>query len=207
MKTDYPVTFCKAPGMICPDRMLVTLPYYQKNTITNAAGVGASHVYRGNSVRDPDLTGVGLSANGFGEWAQLYQYYRVHASRAVVLARIDGATNVFADVALSAHTGTGVISVATGLENLAASTFGKAKNINVYQQANFNTSVMSTSVLGYPRNAIDINDNLAANISTDPVSTWTWQLSVFSTPGVTLDYSISIFYDVEFFGRVNVTAI
>jgi len=42
-----------------------------------AAGALATNVFRGNSVYDPDLTGVGASARGYSQLSALYGRYRV----------------------------------------------------------------------------------------------------------------------------------
>lgn len=53
-----------------------------------AASVPGSHVFRTNSLFDPDYTGVGSQPYGFDQYANIYKYYRVN--KAVITVTYQG---------------------------------------------------------------------------------------------------------------------
>lgn len=70
------VTIVRGPKII-PDKCRMVLPYSETIQFT---GTGNSiQVFRGNSLFDPDFTGVGHQPLGFDEWKAFYDIYKVHA--------------------------------------------------------------------------------------------------------------------------------
>lgn len=67
-------------GMTAPDRIVVKMDYAQFNRVNSGSLTYATQIYRGNSIHDPDLTGVGHQPLSSDQWAQFYEYYRVVAS-------------------------------------------------------------------------------------------------------------------------------
>lgn len=72
-------------GLTAPDRTIVKMTYAQFNQLTSGVSF-ASQIYRGNSIFDPDLTGVGHQALAHDQWATLYEFYRVLSSSIEVYA-------------------------------------------------------------------------------------------------------------------------
>lgn len=60
-----------------PDRMFTTLKYSTLSTMNYAGGLTAIR-FRGNSLFDPDFSGVGHQPYGFDQWANFYNRYRVY---------------------------------------------------------------------------------------------------------------------------------
>lgn len=72
--------FRRMPTVV-PDSKIVKHRWV--STIQLDAGISSSarHIYRANSMFDPDLTGVGTQPLGFDQWAVFYDHYTVIGSR------------------------------------------------------------------------------------------------------------------------------
>lgn len=68
------------------DSQVVKMRYSDRISINPAAGTIASHVFRANSIFDPDDTGVGHQPRGHDEWAMFYNQYTVIGSKITILA-------------------------------------------------------------------------------------------------------------------------
>lgn len=69
-----------------PDRTMVKMVYAQFYSLSPGSGNFAVQIMRGNSIHDPDLTGVGHQPYGHDQWANFYEYYRVVSSKIEVNA-------------------------------------------------------------------------------------------------------------------------
>jgi len=72
----------RAPSSIfnaVPPKMDVKLVYADGVRLNSGVTDFAAHVFRGNSIFDPDFTGVGHQPLGHDQWAALYKKYRVNA--------------------------------------------------------------------------------------------------------------------------------
>ena len=67
-----------------PDSSLVKLKYTTFITLNSA--VQAVHVFSGNSIFDPDRTGLGGQPLGHDQWANFYEKYSVGASKIKIQA-------------------------------------------------------------------------------------------------------------------------
>lgn len=63
-----------------PLRKYVTLRYAQQINLTPSVG-GANHLFRLNSLYDPDYTGVGHQPLGYDQWTTIYDKYAVRRAR------------------------------------------------------------------------------------------------------------------------------
>lgn len=68
----------------------VCLKYNELFTINAGSGTSALHLFRANSVFDPNFTGVGHQPLGFDEWAAVYGKYRVIKSSCKIMACMNG---------------------------------------------------------------------------------------------------------------------
>lgn len=66
-----------------PDNIKVKMRYSQIVSLNPGGGITTydSHIFRANSVYDPDYTGIGRKAFGLGLWDDVYSKYRVTGSR------------------------------------------------------------------------------------------------------------------------------
>lgn len=70
-----------------PDRMMTKLVYTSQYFLQDlVGGVGMLQSMRGNSIYDPDQTGTGGQPLGRDQWANFYNYYKVHGSKIEVTA-------------------------------------------------------------------------------------------------------------------------
>lgn len=60
-----------------PRQMKVVMKYASTYTLTPAASLAASQVFKINSIYDPDQTGSGHQPQGHDQWALIYNNYRV----------------------------------------------------------------------------------------------------------------------------------
>lgn len=68
-------------GAPMPDRFNTSLIYSDTITIDPAAGALGSHLFRLNSLYDPDFTGIGHQPRGFDQMMAFYQKYRVYGCK------------------------------------------------------------------------------------------------------------------------------
>jgi len=192
---------------MAPDFIRVTLPFMQENTITLLAGVGGSRQYRGNSCFDPDFTGIGTDCNLFSQWAAIYAKYRVRGCKLTLRATPQVIPGANTQVGITAYSGTTLIPVTVTLADVIASNFGKGGMCNLYNNTLILSETLeSTDVLGTIPLALSIDDGFAAAVTANPVKVWMWQISAFCTTALTVDLSILLQYDVEFFERIQTTA-
>lgn len=64
-----------------PNRQRAKLTYVQRGSFSGATGNGDYHLFRANSVYDPDYTTTGSQPTGFDEYAAIYYHYRVLRSK------------------------------------------------------------------------------------------------------------------------------
>lgn len=84
---------------LVPDTYWCKLRYTSRNAFTTASGAVFHHVFAGNSLFDPDTTGVGSQPVGFDQLSAMYRTYCVFASRIKVIylatiATIGGASEL-----------------------------------------------------------------------------------------------------------------
>ena len=77
-----------------PKYMDVTLRYFESITIDAAGGAAASHLFRANSLYDPNFTSTGHQPLGFDQWMSLYSKGVVLNSKIVVKALAPPSANV-----------------------------------------------------------------------------------------------------------------
>lgn len=76
-----------------PSGMPLTRRSYMRYTdrvvVTSTSGTIGTHIFRANSVFDPDLTVAGHQPMGFDQWIQLYNHYVVVGAKITVQAVTD----------------------------------------------------------------------------------------------------------------------
>jgi len=83
------VPLCKTQAF--PDYLDTNLTYYQQTSLTcETAGLADHHLFRCNSIYDPDFTGTGHQPSQHDNLALIYQNYRVIRSKIEVIATSPG---------------------------------------------------------------------------------------------------------------------
>ncbi len=84
------VTIPKVPGF--PDQIRVSLVYEDLIPITTVANSYYTQIFRGNSLFDPDLTGIGHQPRYFDQYAAIYNKYKVYSSKIEIFVTNASAT-------------------------------------------------------------------------------------------------------------------
>lgn len=190
---------------VIPDKLFCKLKYSQFFSLTSA-GVNRQ-VFRGNSLFDPDLTGIGHQPRGFDEWSALYTRYKVHASSIKITAVcVDSNVNVLNVVPAV----TSDLSVtAISWEDLTEMPYAKYRYMapgNVGVSRTIVSHFASTKSI---RGEKILDDDYSALITTNPQKEWHWHVAVsqfdnVSNPAVSI--ICEIIYHCEFFRRKNLAA-
>lgn len=65
-----------------PDKLMTKFKYTDSKILNdNVGGVGAIHVFSGNSLHDPDHTGIGGQPLGYDQWSAFYSKYMVYGAK------------------------------------------------------------------------------------------------------------------------------
>lgn len=80
-------------GMIMPPKLKVTLPYGDKIQLNSGVATSATHVFRANSLFDPDFSGVGHQPLGHDEYVNFYNHYTVIGSKITATFMPTGASS------------------------------------------------------------------------------------------------------------------
>ena len=160
--------------------------------------------FSGNSVFDPGQALSSTQPVGFDEYALLYDYYRVIGSKIEVQAMVI-TTNV-----LASRTASGSISVYANESGATLSTFSdmisqpyqKRADITVANVAKLVNTMKTSQVTGIKD--MEGSDRCASAVSTNPSAHWYWHVGYVMDASYTdcaINFTVTITYDVEFFGR------
>jgi hypothetical protein len=178
-----------------PDRFKVTMLYGDLGTLAPAAGGSQEKHYRGNSVYDPDFTGVGTTAEAFTQLSALYYRYRVVASRCIIEYMNTGTVPLTVCLAASISS-----TLPTTFKTIGARHV-ETKTICPGGPSNWkHTSKVSTAaIFGVPTTQVMCEDDFAGLNTGNPNNVWYWHVwSSNLTGGAAgaVTYTIRIEYDV-----------
>jgi len=193
-----------------PDMTVVKLKFFT-TLIDFTASVGYyGHVFRLNSVFDPDYTGVGAQPAGFDQWAAFYNQYRVLGCMVKVSA-------------LATNNGTNPPIVFGFYPNLSASTESSIDNALEKPRCYFSCASWSdtsgrvvkknlrpAAVMGITEQAYASTTDSSALVSSNPSSqayftvfcynlNGTWSATAANNPTLWVELE----YEVQFYGRVD----
>jgi len=169
----------------------------------------ALQVFRGNSIFDPDLTGVGHQPLGHDQWANFYEYYRVLGSSIVVdFATQDTADSVLCVIVPSEEST--VLDSGNG-DTYGESNYAKTKLLNFrggYDAVTLGSYISTEKALGVHR--VDSGFDEAAAFGANPSAgaAWFWHVYVGTRSGAgppSCDVSVKITYIVECMKRKQLT--
>lgn len=145
---------------IFPARFRGRLFYDGNFTLSVAASSALFNVFRANSVFDPDFTGVGTTAAGYGQLASLYSRYRVMGLKATVSFVNNGA-----GAANCIMVANGLNTIGIGIAQILAQRFvwqapmGGSSGMNVHKHT---VSFPISKILGVPESQVRDEDDYAA---------------------------------------------
>lgn len=201
-KNQDKISICYTPS-IAADIMRVQLPYVRTATIT---GTGiADYVFRGNSVFDPDFTGVGSQPLGHDQWSALYRRYRVLASKIEIHVHSQDSADGQGMYIVPLNTSAAVLSRTQILEQQ-----GSDYKILALQGAGPSARSMmkykgTASQRGVPISAVRSDADFSALTTTNPNLEWFWHFGTFDmsslVDSISAEITIKIVYYVEYFDR------
>ncbi len=196
-----PSTKLRFKDLIVPDRMYTKLCYDFNNYPLLSAAATGSLLVAGNSVFDPDKTGVGHQPLGFDQYVGFYNRYRVHKS-AITIELISSTLSCHI-VATPTTTSSSPPDLATALE----SPYTMSMPISSSVFRNIKTRAISTRKI-WGMESITQDDLYQALYTSDPVRLWLWKLQAETLDGASagsLRVNIRVTYYVEFFERSVLT--
>lgn len=178
-----------------PDRFRVTMPYSTYQVFAPAAGAVAYYTFRGNSVFDPDFTGVGTTAFTYTQLSGLYNRYRVVSSKLFVDAVNTGTTAltvvVQATIANAPASATNII----GQRHVAEGSISPNGPVAWKHVA----SAKTHAIFGVPESQVMSEDDFAGLTGGNPNNVWYWHVSVFNPGGVAGAANVRVRIDYEVF--------
>lgn len=175
-------------GTIFPDRIIVPMRYTTTISFTSTLGVPSGNLFSGNSVYDPNQTGVGHQAYGFDQLSAYYYNYLVtHSSCSVgpiypSSTAFPGAGAYRAGLQASNVSGLSLSDIAmwqeTGDGLTVDGTFGSS-----YAPGSRNQSMMAmkrsaSKMLGVTPITINTGQEFTGTPSADPASQWYWKFFI-----------------------------
>lgn len=204
----YKKTINQATGV--PDVLRTKLKYSEQILLQpGPIGFGAQ-IMCGNSVYDPDVSGVGHQPRGYDQWSQFYKKYRVYASAIKVHYMSDqqaaaGLTNVWILPTPELPT-----TVSYGISSLNENPYAKTSMLVPYvgRGSTFLKHYMSTKkMFGEKLINEDGYEGKTGNLGTgsDPINKWYWTVGGETVTGSDLKVhmTITMTYYVEFFDRIS----
>lgn len=195
-------------GVTAPDRTIVKMKYSQFNQLTAAVNPFAVQIYRGNSIFDPDQTGIGHQALGHDQWANLYEAYRVLSSSIIVyFTSQDSVDSQLVVICPSEESST----IDSGNPDTYCETpYSKHSYISVrggQDKATLMSSMTTAQMLGIRR--LDSGFDEAALFGNNPSAgaSWFWHVYVATrTNQPNAEIHTTITYTVELLKRKQLTA-
>lgn len=187
-----------------PDKMYIKLKYSTNQLIASSGNTPGLYIFRGNSVFDPDYSGIGDQPVGFDQWAQFYKDYKVLASKITVTAIAQ--SNLAANVAcVSINPETSVPTTGLTPINLIQHPYSRHRYIGQGDGPAPPTfsNYMTTKKMYGLKDVCD--EQYIANVATNPQIQWYWNVSISPTNNTTsvgANIVAVITYYVEFSNRI-----
>lgn len=188
-----------------PDRLFVKLAYNDIKLLQSLVGSGIEHVYRANSCFDPDFTGTGEQPNGYDQWSNFYNRYRVHASKIEVKFIVTNTTTPdnAIGVSVTPSSESGVLGI---FEDYIGNAYSKWEVVGPNtgsSRADINNYVSISKFQGKP--GVKYDDVNTALVTANPARQTFWHIfaqTMNTGSGTTnIRYITRITYYVEFFDR------
>jgi len=196
-------TIVRGPSIVA-DVYTCKLRYaFQTDMSPLVPGNPTFQVMRGNSVYDPDLSGIGAQPNGLDEIMAFYTRYRVNASKIVCMTNTLGTSNASSTYALALHPYDASVSpTLSNVSDLAGNPYTRfviSGNVNV-RPLRVKHYMATRKIFG--RKTFD--DNFSGTDSSNPTNQWLWALYVQALDrltNITVYANIVITYYVSFYER------
>ncbi len=190
------------------DRLRTTVVYSQLVDISGTGAVG-TNVFAGNSLFDPDTTGVGSQPAYHSQLGALYKRYRVFGSKMMLRAATTGGTSGAQNAILAVTPGTDASDFAN-IEAMIANPYTKWRMHNISDRGGPIVNYKSTSrVVGIQPASVgssDVFTGLTGGtlVGSSPEREWFWHIGVQAADGSstnTLHCVVDITYYCEYYER------
>ncbi len=155
-----------------PDRFHVTHTYGANFQLAPAAGNWARQTMRGNSVYDPDFTGVGTTAFAFTQVSALYYRYRVLASKLTVDFMNTGNVPLVVSIQATIANSPPVSANLIGARHMNERVIAPGGMASWKQVA----SARTAKIFGVPEAQVLSEDDFTGLVSSNPNNVWYWHL-------------------------------
>lgn len=190
-------------GQGLSDSMFVKLTYCDDVAITGGVLAYMSYIYRGNSLYDPDLTGVGHQPLYFDQYINLYARYRVLGSKIQIdVINSNGGSALFYVVEPNTDISS-ITDIATLYEQARS---GAPKIVPIAQRvaSRMKKYASTRKIMGLVKSQV-FDDDFAGTSGSNPIQLWYWNLLFASTDQTTVPsgrFIIKITYFCQFYDRV-----
>jgi len=175
------------------DRFRIVHMYTNTVSLSPAAGVASYQSYRGNSVYDPDFSGVGTTAFAYSQASAVYNRYRVLASRIEVLASCtSGTLQIFLQASI--NNAPPVATLYTVGQRHVAMGGVSVGGPSVWKH----TAVARTAqVFGVPQKQVLSEDDFAGIVGGNPNNVWYYHVVAYNptAAGATLTLTVRVEYE------------
>lgn len=198
-KTYQSQSISKVPRLIIADKTMVKLKYTTAISLTSA-GLIAHHIYRGNSLFDPDLSGGGFQPAGFDQWAAFYNRYRVHASSILVKARDNQTSdgNPFNMLLIMPKNDT---TPETNYVDAACEPYAKKRFLPT-KDAGYPLTVkhyMTTRKIRGISKAAAEDQDYQASISANPLREWYWHIYAQNVNASVVSQDVKVYIELTYY--------
>lgn len=193
-----------------PDVLRTKLKYCEQYLVESSTLDFGAQIMSGNSVYDPDVSGVGHQPRGFDEWSRFYKKYRVYASAIKVHFFSDqqaaaGLTNVWILPVTEQPVG-----VTYGISSLNENPYARTGALVPYvgKGSTFLKHYTSTKKM-FGERLINENEYEGTmgnfGVGASPLNQWYWTVGGQTVTGSVIKFhaTITVTYYVELFDRVS----
>lgn len=187
-----------------PDSRRTTLLYADQIQLNGGATTAATHIFRINSLFDPDYTGVGHQPRYFDQFAAMYNRYRV--DEAFLEVTLATTSNVGCVVIANTDNNLGGVGVASALElpHTSAPICVQADNPKTLRYRVNMAKVNGVSKAHYQ------DDRFSSLVTNNPAEVFGLSLSMLSSDGTTTGLEVQCTFRIamkcEFYDRTSVGA-
>lgn len=196
---------------LVPDYTMAKLRYAHSETYaTTGAGVMGTNTYRGNSIYDPWTAGGGTSVQGYAQWAQFYNRYRVYGSKITVKARQISPTSTSNSVVFLVLAPKVTSTVDLDFEDAVLDPYARKAILPLPgggggTPLTLKQYISTRKILGLTKNEAS-QSTLAADITGNPSKIWYWHVGLQNADKSTTSSAevyVEIEYYVKLYGKID----
>lgn len=190
---------------LVPDNYFAKLKYVQRLAPAPATGSVYYQYFSGNSLYDPDNSGVGHSAMGFDQIMTLYDYYQVYASKIKVTCLDNSTTAPPAQYELALiPTPTNTSAAGLDPETVRENRRGRWRIVSTHTGAGTQSlSAYNTfsQVLG--RKLVESGPNTYGTSTANPTTQWFWAITAQVIDEATTMANVYFYVELIYYSRFS----